>query len=294
MSVYLVRLVHTMTQEGECGMNSWKLYVSSGIFVAVTILKLLLPEQTAYARQEVVELIDMDMDYRGLAVQVGKVLADESVQQVWQMIQDKTDEVFHSSEPTPDPSPALTEVPTPTPAPTPTPTPAPSMEPSQDVSHSVLAAVEAFQIAQEAYVGYATPETVSYANLVIPFAYSSPITGVTSSGFGYRVHPIEGEVRFHYGTDYAAEEGTPITAFADGQVTMTGYEKGYGNFVEITHSNGWKTLYAHCSEVNVNWWQDVKMGEVIALAGETGEATGPHLHLELTHDGYYTNPEFFF
>lgn len=280
-------------------MNNWKLYVSSGIFVAVTIIKLLLPEQTAYARQEVVELIDMDMDYRGLAVQVGKVMADESVQQVWDLLQSRAKEVLGETEPASTPSaddvdtPSVTTVPTPTITPTPNPTYIPQ-ESEAEALDSVLAAVEAFQTAQEAYVGYATPETVSYANLVIPFTYGSPITGVTSSGFGYRVHPIEGEVRFHYGTDYAAEEGTPITAFADGQVTMTGYEKGYGNFVEITHADGWKTLYAHCSEVNVNWWQDVKMGEVIALAGETGEATGPHLHLELSHDGYYTNPEFFF
>lgn len=280
-------------------MNSWKLYVSSGIFVAVTILKLLLPEQTAYARQEVVELIDMDMDYRGAAVQVGKLMADESVQQVWDLIQNRANEVFGNTTSIQDESAETSPTPSPTESPTPTATlpPEPTSTLSEEQTEaldSVLAAVAAFQTAQEAYVGYATPEMVSYANLVIPFTYSSPISGVKSSGFGYRVHPIEGEVRFHYGTDYAAEEGTPITAFADGQVTMTGYEKGYGNFVEITHADGWKTLYAHCSEVNVNWWQDVKMGEVIALAGETGEATGPHLHLELTHDGYYTNPEFFF
>lgn len=280
-------------------MNGWKLYFSSGIFVAVTILKLLLPEQTAYARQEVVELIDMDMDYRGLAVQVGKVIADESVQQVIGVIQNKANEVFGNTtavQDTPEnvsPPPSVDESSSPTVTIAPELSPAP-LQSVTDVMPNVLAAVEAFQTAQEAYIGYATPETVSYANLVIPFPYSSPITGVTSSGFGYRVHPIEGEIRFHYGTDYAAEEGTPITAFADGQVTMTGYEKGYGNFVEITHADGWKTLYAHCSEVNVNWWQDVKMGEVIALAGETGEATGPHLHLELSHEGYYTNPEFFF
>jgi len=278
-------------------MNDWKLYISSAIFVAVTILKLLLPEQTAHARQEVVELIDMDMDYRGLAVQVGKVLTDERVQQVFDWIEKGREEVFGgTSSETPSAEDVSPEVnsPTPTVSISPTPSPTPNTDSVADVSGTVLAAVEAFQTAQQAYVGYATPETVSYSNLVIPFAYSSPVSGVKSSGFGYRVHPIEGEVRFHYGTDYAAEEGTPITAFADGQVTMTGYEKGYGNFVEVTHSDGWKTLYAHCSEVNVNWWQDVKMGEVIALAGETGETTGPHLHLELSCNGYYTNPEFFF
>ncbi|MBQ3009902.1 MAG: M23 family metallopeptidase [Oscillospiraceae bacterium] len=273
-------------------MNHWKVYVSSAVFVTVTILKLLLPEQTAYARQEVVELIDMDIDYREIAVQVGKVVTDDSVQQVFDYLQDKSNEVFGETVTIPEVTPALECTPIPTLIVPPTPTE--SYVQAQEPPQNVLAAVEAFQSSQEAYVGYATPETVSYANLIIPFSYSSPISGVKSSGFGYRVHPIEGEVRFHYGTDYAAEEGTPITAFADGQVSMTGYEKGYGNFVEITHADGWKTLYAHCSEVNVNWYQNVKMGDVIALAGATGETTGPHLHLELMHDGFYTNPEFFF
>jgi len=269
-------------------MSDWKVYVSSAVFVAVTVLKLLLPEQTAHARQEVVALIDMDMDYRGALTQVGAFMTDETVQQVFHRLLGESEETETSPQPEASESisPVVSEAPTAESFPVP-----PS---SQDASSNVLAAIEAFKTAQEAYVGYATPDTVSYANLSIPFSYISPISGVTSSGFGYRVHPIEGRVRFHYGTDYAAKEGTPIAAFADGKVTMTGYEKGYGNYVEITHSDGWKTLYAHCSEVKVSWDQTVKKGEIIALAGETGEATGPHLHLELTHNGYYTNPEFFF
>jgi len=178
--------------------------------------------------------------------------------------------------------------------PAPTAEPDATMTPSPAVSNSVLEAMEAFKIAQSAYADYDVPDMVSYENLVLPFSYTSPVEGVTSSGFGYRVHPIENVVKFHYGTDFVAAAGTPIAAFADGQVTMTGYEKGYGNFVEITHADGWKTLYAHCSEVKVSWWQDVKKGDIIALAGETGEATGPHLHLELTYNGLFTNPEFFF
>ncbi|MBP3654073.1 MAG: M23 family metallopeptidase [Oscillospiraceae bacterium] len=285
-------------------MPNWKLYVTSGIFVLVTVLKLLMPDATAQARQEIVALIDMDMDYRNMITQVGSILTDESVQQVVSRFKGEVQAVIgdDTEMPTPSPSvsvepsvPATAEViPTPTlsvsPEPTVTPTPAPTTE----IPASVQAAVQAFNLAQEAYVGYETPDTVSYDCLVIPFEYVSPVSGVTSSGFGYRIHPLESGVKFHYGTDFAVETGTPIVAFADGQVTMTGYEKGYGNFVEITHEDGWKTLYAHCSEVNVNWWQQVKRGETIALAGETGEATGPHLHLELTHDGLYTNPEFFF
>lgn len=285
-------------------MQNWKLYISSGIFVAVTVMKLLMPELTAHAREQIVALVDMDMDYRGMIVQVGQVLTDESVQEVVSFLfgekQTALGETTPSpmpsptEEPTPSVTPQPTETPTPVPTETPAPTSVPTEAPTAQVPESVLTAVEAFRVAQEAYADYETPEKVSYENLILPFSYASPVSGVLSSGFGFREHPIEHEIRFHYGTDYAVEEGTPIAAFADGEVTMTGYEKGYGNYVEITHTDGWKTLYAHCSEVHVKWYQQVKKGEIIALAGETGEATGPHLHLELTHDGYYTNPEFFF
>lgn len=287
-------------------MENWKLYVSSGIFVAVTVLKLLMPDLTASAREELVSLIDMDMDYQGMVMQVGRVLTEDPAQQVVELVRRGRWEVsgWFTTRPTASPGAVLSA--SPSPVPTAAPTPAPLLErtpepengsseaSNESVSDSVLAAVEAFQTAQEAYVDYDTPDTVSYDQLQIPFSYTSPISGVKSSGFGYRVHPIEGVVRFHYGTDYAADTGTPIVAFADGQVTMTGFEKGFGNYVEVTHADGWKTLYAHCSEVKVHWWQTVEEGEEIALAGETGEATGPHLHLELTHEGFYTNPEFFF
>ena len=272
-------------------MNHLRLYLSSGIFVAVTVLKLVLPEQTAHARQEVVELIDMDMDYRGAMMQVGTLLSEESVHQVIELLGGERYEAIGESITSTEPPAETTE---PTPVSSPSPTVPPTPIPTEVLTNNVLNAMEAFKASQQAYAEYATPATVSYGNLCIPFSYCSPVAGVTSSGFGYRVHPIGGSVRFHYGTDYAVDTGTPIAAFADGEVSMTGYEKGYGNFVEITHADGWKTLYAHCSEVHVKWYQKVKEGDIIALAGETGEATGPHLHLELTHDGYYTNPEFFF
>jgi murein DD-endopeptidase MepM/ murein hydrolase activator NlpD len=166
-------------------------------------------------------------------------------------------------------------------------------QPSEHPDSNVLAAIEAFKIAQEAYVGYATPETVSYANLCIPFSYSSPVEGVTSSGFGYRVHPIEGQVLFHYGTDYDVEEGTEVLAFADGVVTALGEESGYGKYICVEHDDGWETLYAHCSEISVSSGQAVSGGEVLGKSGSTGRVTGPHLHFELMHNDLYTNPEFF-
>jgi murein DD-endopeptidase MepM/ murein hydrolase activator NlpD len=74
---------------------------------------------------------------------------------------------------------------------------------------------------------------------------------------------------------------------------MVGYDVGYGNYVIIDHGSGWESQYAHCSTVYVTIGQSVSMGDKIALVGDTGEVTGPHLHFELKCDGVYYNPEFY-
>ena len=127
----------------------------------------------------------------------------------------------------------------------------------------------------------------------LPFAHASPVAGYTSSGFGYRLHPLENKVKFHYGTDFAANSGTAVCAFADGTVLAAGQDDGYGNYVKIRHADGYTTLYGHCSKLLVRAGETVTMGQEIALVGATGKATGPHLHFELMHDGYYYNPEFY-
>ena len=117
--------------------------------------------------------------------------------------------------------------------------------------------------------------------------------GMTSSGFGYRVHPIHGDVRFHYGTDFAANAGTDVLCFADGKVIEAGYDSGYGNYIKIEHNDEFSTLYAHCSLLLVAVGDEVAKGEKIAYVGETGLATGPHLHFELMRNGKYINPEYY-
>ena len=116
---------------------------------------------------------------------------------------------------------------------------------------------------------------------------------MTSSGFGYRLHPIQNEVLFHYGTDFAADAGTEIHSFADGVVLASGTDSGYGNYVKVDHGGGFVTLYGHCSERLVSEGERVQRGQTIALVGSTGRSTGPHLHFELIHDGVYLNPEFY-
>ena len=137
------------------------------------------------------------------------------------------------------------------------------------------------------------PANVSYAVNELPFAHASPVAGYTSSGFGYRLHPLENKVKFHYGTDFAANSGTAVCAFADGTVLAAGQDDGYGNYVKIRHADGYTTLYGHCSKLLVRAGETVTIGQEIALVGATGKATGPHLHFELMHDGYYYNPEFY-
>jgi murein DD-endopeptidase MepM/ murein hydrolase activator NlpD len=163
----------------------------------------------------------------------------------------------------------------------------------QHEEESIPEAVAAFLESQKEYSEYEVPENVSYSMLPLPFEYTSPVRGYTSSGFGYRLHPIIGTVKFHYGTDFAANAGDDILAFADGTVIAAGESDTYGLYIIIGHADGYQTLYAHCSKVLVTFGESVKKGQKIAYVGQTGETTGPHLHFELMKDGIYLNPEFY-
>ena len=112
-----------------------------------------------------------------------------------------------------------------------------------------------------------------------------PVAGTVTSPQGYRTDPITGEVSYHSGTDIAVPEGTPILAAADGTVTVSNaldsWGGSYGYYVKLDHGGGLTTLYAHCSSICVTAGQQVKAGQVIAYVGQTGRATGPHLHFEV-------------
>ena len=112
-----------------------------------------------------------------------------------------------------------------------------------------------------------------------------PVAGTITSPQGYRTDPITGETSYHSGTDIAVPEGTPILAAADGTVTIANaldsWGGSYGYYVKLDHGGGLTTLYAHCSSICVTAGQQVKAGEVIAYVGQTGRATGPHLHFEV-------------
>ncbi len=154
-------------------------------------------------------------------------------------------------------------------------------------------AVAAFLESQKPFSDYELPEDVSYEYQSFSGDFAVPVSGYNSSGFGYRLHPIHGEVRFHYGTDFAAWTGENILCFADGTVSYAGYCDSYGNYITVDHADGWQSLYAHCSRLYVSTGDSVSAGELIALVGDTGLVTGPHLHFELSHNGVYVNPEYY-
>jgi murein DD-endopeptidase MepM/ murein hydrolase activator NlpD len=116
------------------------------------------------------------------------------------------------------------------------------------------------------------------------------VTDEITSGFGPRVHPLTHDVRFHTGVDLRAREGAPIRAAAAGVVRSAGPRGGYGNAVEIDHGNGTSTLYAHASALLVEAGQRVAPGQAVALVGQTGSATGPHLHFELRRNDHPVDP----
>jgi murein DD-endopeptidase MepM/ murein hydrolase activator NlpD len=111
-----------------------------------------------------------------------------------------------------------------------------------------------------------------------------------SSGFGYRRDPFTRSGSFHPGLDFRASSGAPIYAAARGTVTFAGQRSGYGNCVEVTHSPGLVTRYAHMSSIRSRVGQQVDAGQVIGLVGSTGRSTGPHLHFEVRVNDHPINP----
>ena len=117
------------------------------------------------------------------------------------------------------------------------------------------------------------------------FAWPLQSNGNITSGFGYRTDPISGEHKLHGGTDIAAPTGTPILASADGVVIAATWHNSYGYYVKIQHNDTFATLYGHCSALHVTAGQQVKQGQIIADVGQTGYATGPHVHFEVYING---------
>ena len=117
-----------------------------------------------------------------------------------------------------------------------------------------------------------------------------PVEGRVGSGFGQREDPINGEGAFHPGLDIEAPYGTAVRATADGNVTGENMGSGYGRQVVLDHGHDLITLYGHLSSIAVIPGQHVQRGQVIGYVGQTGRATGPHLHYEVRVHKVPVNP----
>lgn len=155
------------------------------------------------------------------------------------------------------------------------------------------AVINVFTDSQKAYADISPPENVTYDFRDFDFDYICPVEGTVSSAFGYREHPNDGAVRFHYGTDIAAATGTDIVSFADGKVIAVGDSASYGMYILIEHEGGVRTQYSHCSEIYAKSGDSVIKGETVAAVGDTGNATGSCLHFEITDGDMYLNPEYY-
>lgn len=275
-----------------------RLVVCGGIFVALVAAKLLLPSRMAAFNEQLSAAMERNMDVQAVFSAVGRAFSgEEGVAEVYQA-------VFHPEEAVQTGALAA-DAPAKMTARTAklrdgaaletlrsfrgepnTPEASPEPETNEIRSASNLA-----------YVLYSQenlPEGVSMEQDRLGFDYCAPLAGGTlSSDFGYREHPTVGEERFHYGVDLAADVGTEVRCFADGTVTAVGDSSSYGRYCVVAHEGGYSTLYAHCSRVTAASGTAVKRGQKIAEVGETGMATGPHLHFELQREGTYLNPIYY-
>ena len=272
--ICLSRKKYTGMQGGDT-VERLKIYGACAVFLLLTAVKLLFPDFASTVKAQVQRVIVQNSDYGEMVQTLGLSLAESAWgdKLVAALGMDRGEEE-KAREPAAEPETEETPVPT--------------------AAESEMSAVEeAFLREQAQFAGAAIPANVRTDMPDLPFAYGCPVAGVESSGFGYRVHPIDGELRFHYGTDFAADSGTEVTAFADGYVYAAGAGEGYGNYLILTHEGGFASLYAHLSSVSVSEGEMVRRGEPIGTVGQTGNATGPHLHFELLCSDIYLNPEYY-
>ena len=311
---------------GREGRAVVRLAVCGIIFVLLVAVKLLFPQTVSRLAQTAGDLIGRDADFKEAFAAMGRAVSGEAP--VGDSLQDAYTAVFNPGEEDAvlasgtaavsdylDPAARLMryyalELPDPekaqpaeneeaedaaaeqVAASIPVEEPAAVQEPSEEPASEQEAEETATAAVSQVYTMPALPENASLEQRNLGFAHTSPIVAPLTSPFGWREHPVSGGTKFHYGVDLGAETGTDICAFADGEVYATGDSSSLGYYIMIQHADGYMTLYAHCSKITVTSGA-VTMGQKIAEVGETGIATGPHLHFEL-HDGdLYLNPIYY-
>lgn len=130
-----------------------------------------------------------------------------------------------------------------------------------------------------------TGNTVNGVTWLVPVNYND-----FTSPYGWRIHPVYGTKKFHYGVDLSAPQGTPIIASRSGVVTTATWDSGGGNYIIINHGDGFSSVYMHMTHYIVKRGDAVSAGQVVGYVGSTGLSTGPHLHFSITLHGQYVNP----
>lgn len=157
--------------------------------------------------------------------------------------------------------------------------------------HDHMEQVEQASSVQESSFDMLLKSLQSKKNLLAATPSLRPVDGWISSDFGYRVSPFTGRKEFHKGLDIATRQGTPIIAPADGLVTFAGDKWLMGNMLTLDHGFGMVTRYGHIHKFVKHKGDRVKRGDVIALVGNTGRSTGPHLHYEVRLNGVPVDPQ---
>lgn len=267
-----------------------QLVACGGMFVLLVTVKLLLPGRLDAIGQKVNAALGQNMDIQAVFSAIGEAASGQ--QDVEQTLDEVYEAVFHpetfsayetaAKSTDKEKEPAAME----------------SLRASraEEAPDDTQEQEETAEVSTLAYVLYSNqnlPENACMEQKLLGFDYCTPADGPISSGFGYRDHPVEGEERFHYGVDIAAPDGSDVCCFADGTVKAVGESSSYGKYVIVTHMGGYETLYAHCSAISVSSGAKVEGGDVLGKVGQTGIATGPHLHFELHQEGVYLNPIYY-
>ena len=286
-----------------------QLIVAGTIFVCLVAWKLLMPQSVGSVAASVRDALGQDADFKAAFSAVGEAIAGEKP--VGESLQEAYTAVFAPAEYQAAQAAAVMETAKSVTMPADqlterteaaasavvskqeTPPAAEGSETGDAAEGTEEETLETLSSQSVVHFNSATPANVTFEQMVLGFAYASPVSGTLTSTFGYRDHPIYGEERFHYGLDIANVLGTTITAFADGTVKATGESSSLGKYLMISHANGITTLYAHCSAVTVSGGQEVKMGDKVAEMGSTGVSTGSHLHFEVMDGTTYLNPIYY-
>jgi len=275
---------------------------AAALLCFVLALRVFSPGVADAMRATVLPMMEAELDYRGTIAAIGEMLTGD--RDILEALGEIAVLAFGGVSPmdvevtaTPDepeiePLPLFLPVaiypPIETVFPVPTFPPPSVVEPEEQ-----LEAVTVFLARQESFSGHTLPANAAVGYEALGLDFVAPVSGRVSSPFGFRWHPLHQDVRFHFGTDIAADTGTPILAVADGRVVSARYGMGFGKYILLYHGSGTYTRYAHASALYVQTGDVVEQGRMIGRVGATGGATGPHLHFELRATGLYRNPEFY-